>query len=123
MNLSANRWLLVLVLVFLTGAQLVIARENQSANPSEEEAKVFVRNNQIFMRVKANEIVHRTGLFAASDCKIDDGLVVTFKDGIVTANTLGDGLMGGHVSGDVMMFHIGNQSCQITIQIQRRDGK
>jgi hypothetical protein len=107
----------------LTGAQLVIARENQSANPTEGEAKAFVRNNQIFMRVNANEIVHRTGLFAASDCKIDDGLVVTFKDGIVTANTLSDGLMGARVASDMMTFHVGNESCQITIQIQRRGGQ
>lgn len=102
---------------------MVVARENPAAQSNKEDGKVFVRNNQIVMRVNANEIVHKTGFFPGSECKIDDGLIIDFKDGRVTARTKDDGLMGAYVGRGAMTFHLGNESCQITVQIRRRNDR
>lgn len=110
-----KRSILAFALVWLAGHPMVVAQENPSS-PGQKPQGALVHKNQ---RAKANE-TYRTGFFSPSECKFDDGLMIDFKDGQVTVRLKDDGLMGGYVARGTMTFHLGNESCQITIQIRRR---
>jgi hypothetical protein len=86
MDVRMKGIILAIGLASLPQLQLVAARENAITPPNEQPPEVWVRNNQVMMRVKANEVTHQVGFFPKSECKIDDGLIIAFSDGAVTAN-------------------------------------
>lgn len=110
MGIYVKRLAFVLFLVWLTGGQIAAATKNQMPR---------VESDQIV--VQPREPTHRVGFFRKEQCKADGSLVVSFRDGVAIVNHLEPNHAGGMISGDLMTFHLGSPSCQITIQIRRRD--
>jgi hypothetical protein len=110
MSIYAKRLVFVLFLVWLAGDQIAAATKNQIP---------MVESDQII--VQPREPTHRVGFFRKEQCKADGALIVSFRDGVAIVNHLEPNHAGGMISGDLMTFHLGGPSCQITIQIRRRD--
>lgn len=111
MGIYVKRLVFVLFLVWLAGDQIAAATKNQIP---------LVEGDQIV--VQPREPTYRVGFFREEQCKADGSLIVSFRGGVATVNHLELSHAGGMISGDTMTFHLGSPSCQITIQIRRRDG-
>lgn len=108
-----------LLLFFVAGTQCDISHAKSSDKPNKIEPSVSIKKNRVIIRSNPSEVVYRKRFFQADECKLDDGLVILFKDGEVSANVIDKAFMGGRVTGDAMTFRIGNATCEVIIQIQK----
>ena len=111
-----------LLLFSVAGMQCDISHANSSDEANKDEPSIGGKKNRVIIRANPNAVVHRKRFFPADECKLDDGLVVLFKDGEVSASVIDKALMGGRMSSDAMTFRIGNAKCEIIIQIQKYKG-
>ena len=111
-----------LLLFSVAGTQGNISHAESSDEANRNEPSISIKKNRVIIRSKPSEVVHRKRFFQADECKLDDGLVILFKDGEVSASVIDKALMGGRMTGDAMMFRIGNAACEVIIQIQKYKG-
>ena len=111
-----------LLLFSVAGMQCDISHANSSDEADKNEPPISIKKNRVIIRSNPSAAVHRKRFFPADECKLDDGLVVLFKDREVSASVRDKALMGGRMSRDAMTFRIGNAKCEIVIQIQKYKG-
>lgn len=112
-----------LLLFSVAGMQCDMSHANSSDEADKNEPPISIKKNRVIIRSKPSEVVHRKRFFLADECKLDDGLVILFKDGEVSASVIDKAPMGGRMTSDAMTFRIGNAKCEIVIQIQKYKGR
>lgn len=113
--------LALLLLMFAIGATSSILSANPSGQSDNGASAVAIRKNKLFIRDSPGKIVHKKRFFRADECKINDGFLIYFNDGEVSAKVKDNALMGGRMTNDTMTFRLGNEKCQVIIQIRKYD--
>jgi hypothetical protein len=99
-----------------------IPHAKSSDKTDTTDPPVTIKDNKVIIRSKPSEVVHRKRFFQADECKLDDGLIILFKDGEISASVIDKALTGGRMTTDTMTFRIGTATCEVAIQIQKYKG-